>query len=862
MPEPLKAPHTSPSVSPQAAPGGALNRMDVLLGLRMSVWEGAFSTVWAALTGGAFLTGFALYLHADNFAIGLLTAIPTFAGLVQVLSSYSGERRETRKPMAGISALIGRLIWLPILLLPIAMHHGAIYPFLVLFAVSYVLLNVSVPAWTSWMSDLVPADYRGRYFARRNMIAGIVGMVVSLPAAWFLDLTTKRHHWENLGFGALFGIAVACALVAFAFILRQPEPPKTPPENPNTDVGIKAVAAYFKAPFADPNFRRLMSFNTLFGMGQFFAAPFFTVYALQVLKLNYVWLQIFATITSVSSLASMPLWGYLADKFGNKPLLAISVWGVFTLPITWMWTTPNHVFTTVLLLVELNLAGGLFWAGVGLTQFNLLIGFSPPGKTSIYVATMASVTGLAGGLAPLLGGVTMNALQGWHTRALGLELHNYHITFLIAALLRVAALPFLRSVVDARSVDTRAVLRQLGQANPSSWRHIRKLQHGDQEARLKATEALGGSRTKLAGDELQAALMDPSQEVREEAARALGEIGDASAVDSLIAALRDPAAGLVQETATALARIGDRKANGPLAALLKSGPERLTRRNRIAVAQALGTLGGADAVTALLHALVQSDDEELTEALVDALGKTGSSRASPALIESLDQTGISFGLRRLLVRALGEIGDPKAINSLRQALALYPADAVMTPTLADALARLDDSESALALLQSLPLLESPIARKQVAHAIGRLLGQGDMAYALLSQDDMTREASISKFLQEYLRSVTGSSVTKLLRLAQKTHSEGDARACVRALNRVARSLAADVELEKDGQKEGERENADTNGNGPQENDPAPSLCRRYLEQLSNAPLEALNAESLVTAFCALNGLKPQSGSQA
>ena len=831
LPDETTSRHRSSSPAPSV-----LSRMDVLLGLRLSVWEGALSTVWAVLTGGAFLTGFALYLHADNFAIGLLTAIPTSAGLVQLVSSYSGERRDTRKPLVGVSALVGRMLWLPILVLPFALHRGAIYPFLGLFAASYILLNVSVPAWTSWMSDLVPADYRGRYFARRNMIAGFVGMVVSLPAAWFLDFTTKRHHWEKFGFGSLFFTAVIAAMVAFVLILRQPEPPKTVSETTETQTGIKAVSAYFQAPFTDPNFLRLMTFNTLFAAGQFFAAPFFVVYAIQVLKLNYVSLQILAAVTSISSLASMPLWGYLADKFGNKPLLAIGVWGVFTLPITWMCTSPNHPLTTILLLVELNLAGGLFWAGVGLTQFNLLIGFSPPGKTSIYVGTMASVTGIAGGLAPLLGGVTMVALHGWHVHALGLDMRNYHITFLIAALLRVAALPFLRSVVDAQSTETSDVLRQLGKANPSSWRHIRRLQHGDQDARLKATEALGGSKTQLAGDELRAALMDPSRAVREEAARALGEIGDSASVDALMAALRDPASGLTEVAASALARIGDRKANGPLAGMLRSGPEGITRRGRIVVAQALGSLGGADAVTALLQALGTSDDEELTEALVSALGISGSSRATPALMERLDRPNISYGMRQLLIRSLGEIGDLQAVDSLRRTLAAYPGDEGLAPALADALARLDDGESALTLLDTLRLLKSPIARKQVAHAIGRLLGQGDLAYSLLSQREMDREASIKKLLQEFHRAVSGSAADRPLRVAQKALAEGDMRCCVRGLNRAVRALV------------------------PQDSSEAVSpiyaLCREYLDLIATEKPGDLTVETMVTAYCALNGLKP------
>src|SRR5579871_888824 len=192
-----------------ASPPSELNRLEVLRGLRVSTWEASFATVHATLTAGAFLTGFALWLGADSFAMGLLTAIPTFAGLIQIFASYFGERQKARKPFTAWFAVFGRSLWLPILLLPVFLPRSvSLFGFLLLFAASFTLLNVTVPAWMSWMSDLVPPDHRGRYFARRNMIAGIVGMLIGLPAAWFLDFAVKRRHQEAFGFGTLFGLAV------------------------------------------------------------------------------------------------------------------------------------------------------------------------------------------------------------------------------------------------------------------------------------------------------------------------------------------------------------------------------------------------------------------------------------------------------------------------------------------------------------------------------------------------------------------------------------------------------------------------------------------------------------------------------
>ena len=64
------------------APQLVVDEQEREAGLRRLIYEAAFSNAGAALTTGVILTAYALHLGANNFAIGLLAAIPFLAEVV------------------------------------------------------------------------------------------------------------------------------------------------------------------------------------------------------------------------------------------------------------------------------------------------------------------------------------------------------------------------------------------------------------------------------------------------------------------------------------------------------------------------------------------------------------------------------------------------------------------------------------------------------------------------------------------------------------------------------------------------------------------------------------------------------------
>jgi HEAT repeat protein/sugar phosphate permease len=723
----------------------SLNRLEVLKALQVADREAVTSTVHLTLTGGAFQTGFALWLGAAPVWVGVLGSVPLFAGLAQLFSAWFVEQRSERKRLIAVFAGVARTLWLPILLTPLLPEQFRFTAFFVLLILSSIALNIPTPAFTGWLSDLVPASHRGRYFGRRNMLAGITTMACSIPAAWFLDLAVKRHLFpQAVGFGGLFGVAVISGLLSFVSILRMPEPPK-PPAAASNKGGLRAFADFYKAPFADRDFRRLLRFAGLFALAQWFAGPMYVVYALKVLHLDYVWIQILATLTSVVNLSTTPIWGYLSDKYGHRPLLGIAAFGVGFTPICWMFTDPSKPVITWIMLVLLHIIGGLFWAGALLTQFNMVIAHSPEERRSVYIGAVSAVAGVMGGIAPILGGVLVDALHNVSVQLIGWTLGNYQLVFGLNALLRFAALAMLAGVRSPQTASAREVLATLSGTGVGAWRNLRRLQRASsEEVRRDAAQQLRSDRTALAVDELIGALDDPSLHVREEAATALGEIGDLRALDALIAHLDDPATGIVDEAADSLGRLGDPRAVPPLVRVLTEGE----KPDRVAAARALGRIGHTDALSALAEVLVNAEEpEELRETCALALGSLGDPDAVPHLLSQLHNAPRTLTI--CILRALGEVGDARAGEPVLALLQNAEDEAVIAHA-AIALAMVGARMSVPSLLTSLSRLESRVARRQVAHAAGTLLGCGDELYALLAGDSVRRDQQIERRLSEVM----------------------------------------------------------------------------------------------------------------
>jgi MFS family permease len=481
-----------------------LTRLEIARGLRWANWDAVFFTLFVALTSGAFQIGLARFFGANDLWIGIITSVPSLAGALQILTAYLADTAPSQKRLVIRYAFYSRLPFVAIAFLPFLSDSA---PRLQLFAglliLSAVLGSFAGPAFLAWLSALVPPDYRGRYFGRRNMILGLVSAASALPPAIFLDQAVKYQRFsEAIAFAVLYGLGALFLFLSLWALRKMPEPPRTPAERK----GLRGFWAFYREPFRTPNFRALLGFNTFLVFGQMFAGQFFTVYMLEQIRMPYLMVQVAGLIAALFSSLAMPLWGYLADKFGNKPLLVLSMWGVVFLPYLWFLTDPDRYLWSVGVILFIQVLAGTLWAGVGLTQFNLNVAVAPSEQRAIYMGALSAIVSLMGGLAAFGSGALMEALKPFVP-----DPTRFFVLFGAASLFRLLALPWLRAIREPDERSTRYVLSQLrASVRPRGWRAMRQLRgQADVATRLTAIRTLLEEKTPLAVEELTAALQDP-----------------------------------------------------------------------------------------------------------------------------------------------------------------------------------------------------------------------------------------------------------------------------------------------------------------------------------------------------------------
>ena len=393
-----------------------LTKKQVNKALKNSIKDGSAYSAMDGITS-TYSTPFALALGASNAEIGILSSVPNlFITLSQPFTGKYIEKR-SRKAVCQNLSLIQRLIWLPILLIPLFFLKEGVWLFIVLLTLSHFILSFANTAWSSWMGKLVPERVRGSYFGKRNTIQSVFSFFTALLAGWILGLTKSL-----LGFSIIFFLAFIFGLISYFYLTKIPET-SYKLENKKRSLNILKFIKEFKK---YSNFYPFTIHMSLLSFAVNIASPFFTVYMLNIMGIGYEWYAIVVATEVLVRIFMQRYWGKLSDKFGDKNIMALCNVLIVFYPFFWLFVS------NVLQLILISIFAGIAWSGFDLTTFNYLLDITPPDRRPSYIANYKMVVGISLFLGPLIGGF----LSQYISNLTIFWLNGLQILFLLSFILR------------------------------------------------------------------------------------------------------------------------------------------------------------------------------------------------------------------------------------------------------------------------------------------------------------------------------------------------------------------------------------------------------------------------------------------
>lgn len=369
------------------------------------------------------IPAYLMLLTGSAAAVGLGTALLQLGATISPIAS--GARIEHRSHILAYAVKVGSLMRLMILGLALAgwllTGEALLLVTFALFLLLGFFTGAQRVAFQMLMSKLIPIRKRGRLQGYRNFAGGLIAAVLAWVAGnWFI-----AGNWLGNGYATTFLFAfllTSAGLVVLKTMIREPPAPVSRPQLPLRDRIREFPELLADRDFA--NFLGAHSFATMARVG----APFWTVYAGNLLGLDGALIGGLSFVFLGSDTISNVLWGPMGDRFGFRIVYALSllcsIGGVVLMILA---ETAAPVYGAFVLL-------GFGASGWLLAASTMVLEFGSSADTPMRLAFVTTFEGAIAATGPVFAGLLV---AGWGFAPLFVVVLGALVTALLLLLFRV-----------------------------------------------------------------------------------------------------------------------------------------------------------------------------------------------------------------------------------------------------------------------------------------------------------------------------------------------------------------------------------------------------------------------------------------
>jgi len=387
--------------------------------LSLSIWDVAFYSIMVGV-GEQYLSAFSLALGCSDTVAGWIVTIPLLAGAaLQLMTPWAVQRLGSHRQWVVGCSMVQAFSFVP---LTIAAVVGEI-PVWLLFTIASFYWGAGLaagPAWNAWITNIVPADIRSTYLAKRTRVGQIMLLVAFLGGGELLQYG-KASGLELRVFLALFAFAGLCRFCSVLCLLAKSE--KNRPERALKGIDLAELRGMWKRGCSGP----LLAYLWIMYATAQIAGPFFTPYMLKDMAISYREYTLVLGMSIFAKVLVLPFAARFANKYGVRTLLIVS--GIVMIPLPAMWLISREV--SVLLVVQTF--AGLSWGAFELAIMLIFIETIPVERRT----NVLTLYNLGYALASVFGSL----VGGWLLATWGSNTTGYFVVFAISGVGRLCTLP-------------------------------------------------------------------------------------------------------------------------------------------------------------------------------------------------------------------------------------------------------------------------------------------------------------------------------------------------------------------------------------------------------------------------------------
>lgn len=379
-----------------------------------------------------FIIPFALAIGTPASFIPMISTAPELiGGFFQLFVSKLMKIVKNRKLLIVLTSAIDAVLWIPIMLVPFFFNNNY-YVLLGLILLQAVSLSILRPIYNSVLSDFIPRKKRGKVLSRINKISSAVSLTSTLIFGFLLMSLDSIN--PVIGFMIIFGFAFFSRTISAFLKSTYKDTGKITDEKPYS-------IFKFTRNLRKNKFGNFVLFASLFSLSVGVSAPFFPVYMLQSLKMDYFTYTLINGAAIISSFFILNRWGKDLDKRGSKKILEISSFIIPLGPILWA------VVKDPIGLFIIQLLSGAAWSAYSLSSSNFIMETSNRKNRLQFTSYFYFYTGVFAFIGAIIGGFLV------HIFAQPDMAKTYVVIFAISGILRLMTAGYFIPIISEEYVE-------------------------------------------------------------------------------------------------------------------------------------------------------------------------------------------------------------------------------------------------------------------------------------------------------------------------------------------------------------------------------------------------------------------------